>query len=84
MLHFARNWLAHLTDGGATNILIGVYEPLTAQTLLEWGTPCLNMTELVEIDPKGELPFKCAYWVSQISLPQNSQSQRSREIGMAF
>ncbi len=59
MLDFGRNWLAHLGDAGANNILVGVYEASTAAALLAMGVPCLDMSELVEIDPKGVRPEPC-------------------------
>lgn len=54
MLDFGRNWLAHLRDAGASNILVGVYEAATAAEVVRLGAACLDMSSLIEIDPLGE------------------------------
>ena len=37
MLDFGRNWVTHLRSAGASNFLVGVYEPATAAALAAAG-----------------------------------------------
>lgn len=53
MLDFGRNWISHLRDTGASNILIGVYETAAAAALAGMRVPCLDMSGLIQLDPNG-------------------------------
>jgi hypothetical protein len=56
MLDFGRNWVAHLRRAGASNFLVGVYEPATAAALAAARVPCLDMSDLIQLDPNGVRP----------------------------
>ena len=57
MMDTALNYLEWLRHVGARNTLFASYQSDVDATLLEWGAPCMDISDLVGIDPDGVWPF---------------------------
>ncbi len=53
MLEMAWNWLEWLKHAGACNVLLASYQADVDAHLLQWGVPCVDISEFVGVDPNG-------------------------------
>mmetsp|Transcript_4800 Transcript_4800/g.13790 ORF Transcript_4800/g.13790 Transcript_4800/m.13790 type:complete len:879 (+) Transcript_4800:326-2962(+) len=68
MLEMAWNWLEWLKHVGARNVLLASYQSDVDTHLLEWGVPCVDISEFVGIDPtvQGDYEFGTLLWLKII------------------
>ena len=74
LLEFGRNWVRHLDNVGAHNYMVAVYDEETAATMVEWGVPCLDVSDILDFEPGGGLQKNCS------SCPRGFQCWRERGV----
>lgn len=68
----AWNWLEWLKHVGARNVLLASYQSDVDTHLLEWGVPCVDISEFVGIDPTGApAPLSTVRTIHQPNAPSS-------------